>query len=277
MFFKRRLFLLVVLVLLFILLLYLRENQSWGQHSPFSVVHRLLSSVYTPVHEGIDLIKDFFSDTWSGYLALVGVQAENKILKEELAKKKLLVISLKERLKFAEGKKDLQEEIELHGWQGVTCNVIAFDPFALSKTVWISCGANEGVRIDQPVMTLEGLAGRIVTVGPDSSQVLLLIDSRFAVDVIDEESRVRVLAVGLGDTVHLKRYPYLSQLEYLNLGAEIHPGDLLITSGLSPLYPAGIPVGNVIDVEKGEEEVFQRAAILPLVDFTKLEQVMVIK
>lgn len=277
MFFKRRLVLLVILILLFVVLLYLRQNRSFGQSAPFGFVHRLLSSVYTPLHEGIDLIKDFFADTWSGYVALVGVQLENTQLKEDLAFKNLLIVSLKERLKFAEGKKDLEEEIELLGWQGVTCDVIASDPFALSKTVWISCGANQGIRIDQPVMAREGLAGRIVKVMPASAQVLLLIDSRFAVDVIDERTRVRALAVGLGENINLQRYPHLTHLEYLNLGAEIQAGDLLITSGLSPLYPPGIPVGNVMDGKATEEEVFQIAAVLPLVDFTKLEQVMVIQ
>lgn len=67
----------------------------------------------------------------------------------------------------------------------------------------------------------------------------------------------------------------MTHLEFLQMGDAIHTGDLFITSGLNGIYPEGIPVGNVIKIEKTSDELAMQA-ILPLVDFGKLEQVFVV-
>lgn len=273
---KRRATLGVILILLLFVLIQLRQDKFPFSLPEGSFVDGIFVSVVTPVQEVIDLFSDYIGDTWSAYFSLVGVKRENKKLKEELALKNLYLLSLKERLKLKERTEYLKQKVHLLGWEGVTARVIGYDPYARSQTLWISVGSSQGVQIDQPVITLEGLVGRIVKVFKNDSQVLLLVDSRFSVDVIDEATRVRALVVGSDRQAELKRYPYLTHLEFLKLGDAVNEGDLLITSGFSDLYPPSIPVGNVIKIAKKEDELFQTSVVLPLVDFSTLEQVIVI-
>lgn len=284
--FKRRVVLVGVLVVLFIFLINLSTGNFFFSFPRFSLVDRVVVNLFQPLQGGIRKATISLGRLWTNYVGLVGLKKEFDQIKDELAYEKLVNLSLKERLRTLQevnkfGSVTLDLPASFDQLATVKARVISFDPMAISKTLWISAGEKNGVKVDQPVMGLEGLVGRIVRVFPTKALVLLLIDSRFAVDVIDESTRIRAMVVGLGGDVELKRYPFLTHLEYLNLGDEINPGDLLLTSGLSDLYPKGLPVGNVIQVEKGEgtlgsKTLFQTAVVLPSVDFTKLEEVMII-
>ena len=272
---KRRAALALLLILLFIVLLNLRQGQP-KEFSAVRFIDRIIVSLYTPSQGIIDGVVDFVENGWSSYFALLGVKKENRLLKEEIRLRELQILSLRERLRSQDREDHLSLQADLFGWKRVLARVIGYDPYARSQTMWLSAGSKQGVKVDHPVLTLEGLAGRIVRGVSENSQVLLLVDPTFAVDVIDEATRVRALVVGSGKGAELKRYPFLTHLEFLNLGDEIHRGDLLMTSGFGELYPSGIPVGNIIDVERKENDLFWSSAVLPVVDFSKLEQVMIL-
>lgn len=273
---RRRPVLAVLLIILLVVLFQLREDRLPSPERGGSYLDRGLVFVYTPIQKTMDKLTGFVSDTWSRYINLVGVKRENKRLREQLELQDLYILSLKERLKIHDRENLTKQKVQRRGWEGIPARVIAFDPYARSHTLWISAGSEQGVELDLPVITLEGLVGRVVKVFDQSSQVLLLVDSRFSVDVIDESTRVRALVVGSGRGAEVKRYPYLTHLEFLKLGDAIREGDLLITSGFSDLYPKGIPVGNVIRIQKDEGDLFQTSLVLPVVDFTKLDQAMVL-
>lgn len=258
--------LLVATLILTILAIFIQADRSQRfMDLPDSTFGGIVLTLYTPLFKGVQTIKNFFVDIWTDYFYLVHVRSENIQLKQDLSLQKLYVQSLKERLRLSD-----QEDITRHklitlGYEGVTARLTAYDPFSPSQTIWISAGSRDGVVMDQPVITFDGLVGRVLTVHPHTSQILLLVDQHFAVDVIDESSRIRALIVGGGPHANLERYPLLSHLEYLKMGNELMPGDLFVTSGLNGVYPPGIPVGNLIN-----------DVILPVVDFSKLEQVIVI-
>lgn len=274
--FKKRVLLFIILFLLFAVLLNLRQNRPLYSIPRVTLIEQIAVSLYVPIHKVINIVTDAVKQSWSNYFALIGAKKENQRLKEEISLKDLYIMTLKERLKLQDRTRYLNHKINLLGWDGVTGEVIGYDPYSESQTLWLSVGSKKGIKVDQPVITLEGLAGRVVKVLPESSQVLLMVDPRFAVDVIDESSRVRALVVGSGKKASLKRYPYLTHLEYLNLGDEVNQGDLLITSGLGGIYPRGIPVGNVTDAEKDRDDLFQTSAVLPVVDFNKLEELIIL-
>lgn len=276
MFFRRRSVLLVIITIVFVVLLNFRGDYTPSSHEPGILPVGLLERVYLPVHHLILGVTSRFSGIWNHYIDLVGKSRENEKLKEELDFKNLHILSLQERLREKSQGADFIKDMKSLGWEGVAANVIAYDPLSVSKTIWIDSGSNDGVAKDFPVMTQKGLVGRVVRVLPQTSQVLLLIDKRFTVDVLDEATRTRAMVVGLGDAPRLKRYPFMTQMEYLKLGDEINAGDLLMTSGLSDLYPRGIPVGYILEIAKDEENVFQSAAVIPSVDFAKIERVIVL-
>ncbi|MBI2339486.1 MAG: rod shape-determining protein MreC [Deltaproteobacteria bacterium] len=279
--FKRRAFLALLLIVLFVVLLNVRRDRPQvaspsGSATGAGFVDRLIVSLFGPVQGLVDHAVDFVENGWSNYFAVVGAKKENVRLKEEIRLKDLEILSLKERLRSQDREELLSQKAGLLGGAGVKAKVTGYDPYAVSQTMWVSAGSSQGIAVDCPVLTLEGLVGRIVKVFPSMSQVLLLVDPHFAVDVIDEATRVRALVVGSGRGVELKRYPFLTHLEFLNLGDEIRKGDLLITSGFGAIYPPGIPVGSVIDVAQKENDLFQSSGVLPAVDFGKLEEVVIL-
>lgn len=274
--FPRRVVLVFFLIGLLTYLINLRENRSVFATPQLTQVGAFFGAVLIPIEKSLVAITSSLSGVWNGYFNLVGLRRDYEELKEKTALKDLFILSLKERVKNQEGLQYIEQEMDGLKIKGIPANVVAFDPYTSSQTVWISVGSTEGIKIDQPVMSLSGLVGRVVKVLAHSSQVLLITDPRFSVDVIDEQTRVRALVVGSGGGNALKRYPFMTHLEYLNLGDEINQGDSLITSGLGSIYPAGIPVGNVVQVQKGED-LFANSAVLPAVDISKLEQVFVIQ
>lgn len=270
MFFRKR----TLLAALFLIGLYIffafSPHRSSTGRLPHNVSDRLWASIYLPVMTGLkgatSSVRNFVHD----YFYLVAVKRENSRLKNELKVKDLHILSLKERLLTEKSYQSMNDLLASWGFVGVSARVVAYDPFSLSQTVWVSAGAYQGVKIDSPVMTPEGLVGRVIRVFGKTSQILLLIDSHFSVDVVNEQSRVRAMVSGSGVGASLERYPQLAHLEYLNLGDAMNAGDLLLTSGLGPIYPAAIPVGHI--TQKGRKRV-----VLPLVDFSSLYEVMILK
>ncbi|MDO8520099.1 MAG: rod shape-determining protein MreC [Deltaproteobacteria bacterium] len=250
--FRKRVFLALLFAL--ILLVFLNSRDSSSLRYPGD---SFLVRLYGPVLSGMDRGKDAVVSTWRRYVALVGAGDENRRLKEELKSKNLLILFLKEKIAS-----DFRQE----GLEGIAARVVAFDPHAQTQSVWVDAGSRKGVKMDSPAVTKVGLAGRVIKIFPKMSQVLLVTDRHFSVDVLNERTRVRALAVGSGNRAELRRGPLLSHLEFLKQGDDMRPGDLLLTSGLGEMYPAGIPVGTLL---KGE-------AILPKVDFSSLEEVMIL-
>jgi len=276
MFFRRRAVLLVFLIAVFVVLLNFKGDYKPLSREPGSFVAGLLDRAYQPIFHLYKGGTSRLQALWKNYLNLVNVSHENDRLRAEVQLKDMAILSLKEKLRVAEQEDFLVGDLKSLGWDGAIATVTSYDPLTVSKTIWVDAGSDQGVQVNQPVMTSKGLVGRIVRALPKSSQVLLLIDKRFAVDILDEATRTRAMVLGLGDAPRMKRYPFMTQMEYLKLGDEVHSGDLLITSGLSDMYPRGIPVGSVMEITKDEENLFQSAAVMPLVDFAKLEQVIIL-
>lgn len=274
--FKKRTYLILVLTVLVIVLVSLRHQNPQNFQSRFHFVDAILIKIYTPLQKGITKGVDVIQGIWNRYVTLIGVKEQNKILYEELKLKELYILSLKERLLDQNHVTELKERFDLLGIHGVDAEIVSYDPYASSQTVWISKGSKDGIQEEQPVLSLEGLVGRVIAVFPGRAQVLLLVDSHFAVDVIDERSQVRALVVGSGGSAHLQRFPVLSHLEYLNLADEILPGDLLVTSGLGGLYPSALPVGYVLPDQFKNSRYQESYVILPGVDLSKLRHVFVV-
>lgn len=129
------------------------------------------------------------------------------------------------------------------------------DPF--TQQVIIDKGSRNKVYVGQPVVDANGVIGQVIQVGPLTSQVLMLNDSRSAVPVMDTRSGERAIAVGngIGQDMSLIDVPHT---------ADIQEGDDLVTSGLGLRFPVGYPVGKVLKVTKVEGEQFTQISLRPL-------------
>lgn len=276
MFFKRRSFLALLFVALLAILLQIRGKQTDSPSRSLFGLDRITSAVYRPIVSSWDWTTKKVKGVFENYLFLVGLRKENAQLLEEVGHLRLMNLSLEERLKILEEDRRREGLTDAFGAKGVHASVMAYDPYSPSQTVWIDGGRAAGIRPDQPVIGAGGLVGRVLRVRPGMSLVLLLIDIHFAVDVVNVDTRGKGLVSGLGRELSLKPLPYLSQLEYFGLGRDFRDGDLLVTSGLNGLYPAGLPVGTVVTKGVPSLPAGERVGVVPAVDFAKLERVTVL-
>jgi rod shape-determining protein MreC len=150
----------------------------------------------------------------------------------------------------------------------LAANVIGRDPSPFLSFVLLDRGSDHGVMRDMPVVTDQGLVGRVVEVNCCASKVQLVIDPASAVNARLQQSRERGVAVGrLGGGL---------SLQFISQQASMQPGELVLTSGMGGLYPPDIILGTVSAVQRLDYEVLQSADVTPAVDFNRLEIVLII-
>jgi rod shape-determining protein MreC len=150
-------------------------------------------------------------------------------------------------------------------------DVIGIRPDPRFDTLVVDCGSAGGARPDGVVVAVGGLVGRILDVGRTTSSVLMLTDQNSGVGARVLRPESRAVGVCKGDNS-----PLLSMV-YLSIDADVRPGDVIVTSGLGGLYPAGIPIGTVTDVRRGEGELSKVAIVRPAVDLAHLEEVYLLR
>ncbi|HEX9926684.1 MAG TPA: rod shape-determining protein MreC [Anaerolineae bacterium] len=145
---------------------------------------------------------------------------------------------------------------------------IGFDPTNLLRFVYVDVGARAGIVRNMPVITDRGLVGRVTAVGPNSAQVLMLIDPASSVNAVIQNSQATGVVRGnINGTLQMERIPP---------GETVNPGDIVLTSGLGGNFPDKLVIGQVTEVTQRDQDMFQTAQIRPTVDFGKLEIMLII-
>jgi len=146
--------------------------------------------------------------------------------------------------------------------------VIGRDPSPFLHYVIINRGSNDDIRRGMPVVTNQGLVGRIDAVIADAARVQLISDPASSVNVYLQNAETNAVAFGsvTGDV----------SLDLISQDAIVESGDLILTSGLGGGYPADLILGQVVTLRSLEFELFQQATVQPAVDFSRLEIVLVI-
>lgn len=229
---------------------------------------------------GISPVQGFFSRLGSntmhffeGIFDYGSLLEENKELRRELAGQKdyfqKMMELQKENYRLRE-MLDFRKRTEYHL---LPAEVIARSPADWFETITINKGYADGVKANMAVVTSNGLAGNIWQVARNSSQVLLLTDSRRAVSALVQRSRDPGF-VGI-----VEGYPEKEgYLRMVNLPPEasIQPGDIIISSGLGGIFPKGLTIGRVLEIGKDQYGLLQQALIQPAVNFNRLEEIFVI-
>ncbi len=152
--------------------------------------------------------------------------------------------------------------------QYVAASVIGKDPSPFLHYVIIDRGSDNGLRYGMPVVTEQGLVGRVDGVTSSAARVQLITDPGSAVNVRFQDLKTEAMLSGsvTGDVA----------VEMVPQDIELGIGELLLTSGLGGTYPADVVVGQVVNIRKRENDLFQSASIQPAVDFSNLRAVLVI-
>lgn len=146
--------------------------------------------------------------------------------------------------------------------------VIGRDPSPFLHYIIINRGSNDDIRRGMPVVTNQGLVGRVDAVIADAARVQLITDPASAVNVYLQNAETSAVTFGsvTGDI----------SLDMISQNTIVESGDLILTSGLGGGYPSDLPIGQVVTIRTLEFKLFQQATIQPAVDFSRLEIVLVI-
>ena len=144
---------------------------------------------------------------------------------------------------------------------------VSLDPHTLQ--VQINQGSADQVFLGQPVISSAGVFGQVIHLGRHSAQVLLITDSSHALPVITQRSGQRAIAHGDGPSGLLK-------LPFLAAHADIQRGDLLLTSGLGKIFPAGYPVARVHTVSVPAGAKFAQVIAVPVAEPEKVQEVLLL-
>lgn len=156
----------------------------------------------------------------------------------------------------------------------IGARVVSVGPNNFDATVSLDRGTDDGVAVGNPVVSPEGLVGRVVQTSAKTATVLLLVDSTAAVGVRLPTGDV-VVAAGQGMTA--TGMSEKMRLEYVDPNTEIKVGDPLVTSGLDhSTYPPGIPVGRVAEIESGSRDMRKSVTAQAFVVPKRLDHVVVL-
>ncbi len=238
-----------------------------GQRGELTPLRNLLSTMITPLQEGLAEMRPTIPEA-----ALISPQvlldrnatlvAENELLRSEAVR---LHEAYAERDMLA---KLLDFERANYEHTYLTAEVIGHDPSAFLQFIIINRGTTSGVQRSMPVVTHSGLVGVITEATPRASKVLLVNSAQMAVNVRLQQSRATGVLFGQASSD--------LRLRFVPLDTELAAGDIAVTSGLGGTLPTDIPVGEVASVRRRAYDVFQEAEVLPMVDFSTLEVVLVI-
>ncbi|KOV94726.1 rod shape-determining protein MreC [Streptomyces sp. NRRL B-3648] len=242
-----------------------------GRNSPVDGARHAAAAVFGPVEDGlssaVDPVGDAVSavrDSGSRHDRLATLEKENAALKAKLGSDDRNRSRLKQLDKLLKVAGDGQ-----YGIKGA--QVIAIGSAqGFSWTITIDAGADDGIRRDMTVLNGDGLVGRVTTVGPGTSTVLLANDPDFTVGTRMEAGDELGFASGQGDRP--------LRVELLNGKAEVKKGDRLVTFGSQadkPFVP-GVPVGVVSRVDPSGGGLTRTLYVTPYVSFTKLDIVGVV-
>jgi rod shape-determining protein MreC len=252
-------------VLLLVALLWYSVNLRQQDETNFleNVVLRLTG----PIQSGLDEMINGTADIWGHYLYLIDTAEDNRHLIE--ANRTLRAVLTEsdevrlenERLRLLLEFKETQEIATLPAL------VIAEDASSWFRTVTIDKGSDHGVLEGLPVVVAEGVVGRVVRSSPRYSRVLLITDASSAVASLLQKNRTRGVCRGQGEQL---------VFDFVLRQKDVKIDDRVVTSGMGGIFPKGLVVGHIKSVDRQEFGLFQEIKVAPAVDFSLLEEVLVL-
>ncbi len=232
------------------------------------VVKKLVLEAAAPVRIFFNASIDRVENAWTRYIHLVGLEEDNRILKKTVDGLQAELLLYKEGYLESQRLRKLLALQEEHQHRFMAARVIGKEQGALSKTLWINKGSAHGLKPGMPVLVPLGLIGRVTDVSWHNSKVMLLIDESSNVDVLIQRTRVQGIVRGAGSRGCVVRY--VSKIQ------DVKEGDVVVTSGLSNIFPKGLLVGKVNHIDRMDVGLFLQIQMVPYADFASLEEVLVL-
>ena len=259
----RRILLIIFILLLALLLFLPRQSQEWLSH----VGGPLVGILEVPLHS-VASLQDSISEIWDHYIALQNVWEENRHLSQEIQRLQGEQNLLREQTIIATQFQQLMAYQETAPMTTLPARIIGRKVSNWYRAMIINKGDRHGIKPEMGVITHAGVVGRVIRVNPTTAIVLLLSDPNVAITGMVQNTRDEGIIQGTPQgTIYMKYLPPLSPVQ---------PGDPVVTSGLTGDFPRGLQIGRIQQITKADTDLFQLGEIDPIVDFSKLEGVLVI-
>lgn len=265
----RRMLIFAGVLLIFFLALY-----SWNRRTRVldelaaNVGLELSGAILAPIRA----VQDMAGSFWTRYIDLVNVREENLRLKARLNELEARELAYGEQLAELKRLRALvQVPIDVR-WRPLAARVLAgrLGPNAVLDSITISRGYVTGARPGTPLVTHNGLVGRVLRSSAHASTALLITDPGSRVAVFGQETRAPGILKGKGMGNEL-------EVDFVQRDASMKPGELLVTSGLDNKFPKGLPVGRVTKVAPSDYTQFMAVNASPLVDLQHLEEILLLE
>jgi rod shape-determining protein MreC len=236
-----------------------------------SALHRAIVWLAMPLEKAIGWTFRTAIDGWNGYVALRGshrkaAELERRVRDLEVERQQLVADRaeaerLRHLLAFVEATSERR-------YLAARVIGVRLGPAGL-QVLSIDRGSDDGIAKLMPVVVAEGVVGRVLAIAGHSADVLALTDRNSSIAVRVERTRARANVRGLGK-------PDAAKLEYALRLEDMIEGDALVTSGTDGVFPPGLRVGKVTGLERSAHGLFQEARVVPAVDVTRVEEVLVV-
>lgn len=267
--YQRRRTRILIGILLFVALVLITMDVRAGDDGVLQRLRGTATAILQPVQDGASALVRPLGSVTDGVGELFALRSENERLRErvdELEQRRRVLTDLERENRELQGLLELEERL---GFDTVAARTVALAPSSFEWTITIDVGAQDGVERDMPVIAAAGLVGRVIQVTPSASRVLLTIDPNFA-------AAARAARTGEIGSVDGRGSDPM-QLEPLEPSADIRVGDEIVTSSFAGgVFPGGIPIGVVADAGDPTARLTRSITVLPYVDFTRLQHVLVV-
>lgn len=236
-----------------------------------SYIEEAFGVVVIPIQNGLTYLKNWLSGNQTFFTDINNLQQENDELKKKNTE---LEQSLRELEIIKSENNTLKEYVNLKDkyaeYSTIPGYVINKDISNYSDTIIINIGEKDGIKVNMPVISDQGLVGHVISVTNDTAKVQTIVDTASTISCTITSSRDNVIARGTLEEESMLKATYIPT------EATVLQGDSIETSGLGGIYPKGIYIGTIKKVVTTKNITDRYAYIETATDFSKLETVLVI-
>lgn len=262
---RRQRAILNIIVLLISFVGVAKRNQTLDETSAFE---NILINSFAPIQSSVTNVRTEVTSFFDHYVANLNASKENVQLKRRVAELESQINAYEELERENQRLKNLLQFGQGLGYKKVLAQVVAWDASSDYRVIRINKGLSDGVRLQSPVVTSQGLVGYIYRLTDHFADILTVLDNNNRIDGLIQRVRAHGIVEGFNNEKSIMKY--VSRAEPIILG------DVVITSGLGNIYPKGIQVGTVSRIERESYGITQNVEITPAVDFGRLEEVVIL-
>lgn len=244
-------------------------NRTQFEYPKETLAQKAVIRMMGPVQNVIFYVRDSFHNILQNYFFLVEVKKENLRLKKHIGNLEEKIFQLEELGRENIRLKELLQFGNSTQHDKVLAQIIGRDSSGLFRIVRINKGLMDGIALKSTVVTSDGLVGHIHRAFDHYADIITILDNNNRVDGIVDRTRSQGIIQGEGNEG-------LCIMKYVSRSEPVQTQDLVLTSGLGRIYPKGIRIGRIVQVEKERFGITQIIKLAPSVDFRKLEEVVVL-